>query len=310
MQLKPAALKQGDTIGLIAPSGPVMDKTDVDLAAANLKQFGFKVKIFPGCYQKYGYLAGSDDIRAQDVNAAFADDGVDGIVCLKGGYGTPRILDRIDYDMIKSHPKIFAGYSDITGLHAALNKFCGFPTFHAPMPTELKNGKDKFTWDGWYRALTSVEPLGVLFNPPGEKIKTLVGGETIGKIEGGNLSLVAATVGTPYELDTEGRLLLLEDVGEEPYRLDRMLTQLRLAGKFEDCAGIVLGDFHECDAENKDKSLTIAELLSDVVASAGKPTICNLKTGHCSQKVTVPLGVNAKLNADDGILEIIESAAV
>lgn len=310
MIAKPKALKMGDRIALVAPSGPVADTDRVNAAARALGQFGFEVTVYKSCYRVCGYLSGSDDERAQDFNDAFADPEVAGVVCLKGGYGTPRILDRLDYGMIAKHPKVFAGYSDITGLHLALHKKCGFPTFHAPMASELTSGVDRFSWDGWLRALTSAEPLGILRNPPGETMHTLVGGRASGPIIGGNLSLVAASLGTPYEIDVRGKLLFLEDVCEEPYSVDRMLTQLRLAGKFEECSGVILGDWHDCLPEEGKPSLSLEQVFNDVIVPAGKPVIGNLKAGHCPHKVTLPLGVEAFLDADNCMVEMRESAVV
>lgn len=306
---KPRALRPGDLLGLIAPSGPAPETTLAG-AVAGLETMGFGVKVYESCRQQYGYLAGPDEIRARDVQSAFDDPQVKGIVCLKGGYGTPRILDRLDYAAIAAHPKVFAGYSDITGLHLALSRCCGLVTFHAPMPMTLGGGRDPFTWDNWLRALTSTEPLGTLCNPPDEPVETLVPGRARGAVIGGNLSLVAASLGTPYEIDTRGRLLLLEDVGEEPYTLDRMLSQLRLAGKFADCAGVILGDYEDCGPKDDKPALTLTQVFTDVVAPAGKPAIVNLQAGHCAHKVTVPLGVEAELDADAGTLTIMESAAV
>lgn len=297
-------------VALIAPAGPVPDQDGVRGAVNGLEKLGFAVKVFPGCSERYGYLSGRDEVRARDVNAAFSDPEIGGVICLRGGYGTPRILDRLDYAAIAANPKIFCGYSDITGLHVAFERRCGFPTFHAPMPVEFSSGWDEFTWNGWLRAVTSVQPLGLLRNPPGEPVFTLLGGCARGPVIGGNLSLIAAGIGTPYEIDTAGRLLLLEDIGEEPYRIDRMLTQLRLAGKFRDCAGVIVGDWHNCGAEHPEHSLSVMQVLEDVVLPCGKPAVYNLKAGHCKPKVTVPFGVEAVLDADAGTVCFVESAAV
>lgn len=304
---KPRALRAGDTLGLIAPSGPAPAEM-LRGAAEGLRAMGFAVKVFESCRSEYGYLSGGDVLRAHDVQAAFLDPEVAGIVCLKGGYGTPRILDRLDYAVIAAHPKIFVGYSDITGLHLALGRCCGLVTFHAAMPMTLGRDRDPFTWDHWLRAMTSTAALGKVENPPDEPIETLVPGRARGPIVGGNLSLVAASLGTPYEIDTHGRLLLLEDVGEEPYTIDRMLSQLRLAGKFADCAGVLLGDWEDCGPKDTKPSLTLAQVFADVVAPAGKPTIVNLQAGHCCHKVALPLGVEAELDASAGTLTLVESA--
>lgn len=306
---KPRALRPGDLLGLIAPSGPAPEK-NLAGAVAGLEGMGFRVRVYESCRQRYGYLAGSDEIRARDVQSAFCDREIRGVICLKGGYGTPRLLDRLDYAAIAAHPKVFAGYSDITGLHLALGRCCRLVTFHAPMPMTLADGRDPFTWDNWLRAVSSAAPLGELRNPPGEPVETLVPGRACGPVTGGNLSLVAASLGTPFEIDTRGRLLLLEDVGEEPYTIDRMLTQLRLAGKFADCAGIILGDWQNCGPKDGGPSLPLAQVFADVVGPAGRPAIVNLQAGHCAHKLTVPLGAEARLDADAGTLTVTEAAAV
>lgn len=306
---KPRALRPGDLLGLVSPSGPSSPQS-LNGAVAGLKAMEFGVKVYESCRQEYGYLAGRDEIRARDIQEAFCDPEVKGVICLRGGYGAPRILDRLNYAAIAAHPKVFAGYSDITALHLALNRCCRLVTFHAAMPMTLGDGRDPFTWDSWLRALTSTGPLGELPNPPGEPVETLVPGRARGTIVGGNLSLVSASLGTPCEIDTRGRLLLLEDVGEEPYTIDRMLTQLRLAGKFADCRGVILGDYEDCGPKDGKPALTLAQVFADVVAPAGRPAIVNFQTGHCAHKITVPLGVEAELDADAGTVTIVESAAV
>jgi muramoyltetrapeptide carboxypeptidase len=310
MMRKPNVLREGDTLGLIAPSGSLKDIGMVEEAADMLRRHGFAIKLGAGCRSSYGYLAGADAIRAADVNAFFADPEVAGIVCLKGGYGTPRILDALDYEAIGRKPKVFVGYSDITGLHLALNRHAALPTFHGPMGISdtLLHG-DAFSTQSWLAALTSSAPLGRLRNPPdAAPMLTLVGGVAHGPMIGGNLSLVAATMGTPYEIDARGKILFFEDIDEQPYRVDRMLTQLRLAGKFEECAGIVLGDWNNCVPEEGARSLDLAEIFQDILVPAGKPTIAGFQAGHCQPMITFPFGVEALLDADDLSLEMVESA--
>lgn len=308
--IKAKALRPGDTLGLIAPSGSLKDVGVVDEAIAMLQRHGFRVKPGESCRSVYGYLAGRDEVRAGDMNAFFADPDVHGIVCLKGGYGTPRILDALDYGLIAQNPKVFVGYSDITALHLALHRCCGLVTFHGPMGVSdtLLQG-ESFSTGSWLKALTSPEPLGLLENPadvPG--ITTLVGGKARGPILGGNLSLVAATFGTPYALQAEGRILFFEDIDEAPYRVDRMLTQLRLAGVFEACAGIVLGDWNNCVPDEGDRSLELLEIFQDVLVPCGKPLIAGFQAGHCRPMISFPFGVEACLDADAGRLELVERA--
>lgn len=282
----------------------------VDHAADMLRRHGFETKLGESCRSIYGYLAGGDSVRAADVNAFFWDPEVAGIVCLKGGYGTLRILDALDYDSIRQNPKVFVGYSDITGMHLALNRHCSLPTFHGPMGVSdtLLQG-DEFSTLSWLTALTSSAPLGRFENPPdAAPMITLVGGVARGPMIGGNLSLVASTMGTPFEIDAQNKILFFEDIDERPYRVDRMLTQLRLAGKFDACAGIVLGDWNNCVPEEGTRSLDLMEIFRDILVPTGKPTMAGFQAGHCYPMITFPFGVEAVLDADSLSLEMVEGA--
>lgn len=311
MLTRPKALKPGDVIGLAAPASPVDKPEKVDASVRKLEEFGFRVKVGRSCREKYGYLSGPDEVRAEDINSMFDDREVDGIMCLRGGYGTPRILDRLDYDIIRRNPKVFVGYSDITAIHIAINQLCGLATVHGPMPSsDMLEDFDEFSKCSFFRTVMCNEPLGELKNPPETDITSLVGGKSRGVVVGGNLSLIAATIGTPYEINTRGKLLLLEEVDEEPYSIDRMLTQLRLSGKLDDCCGIILGDWRNCDAKDPERSLTLEEIFENDIKPLGKPIISNFKAGHCKTKVTVPLGVDAVLDADNGRLFIETSAVI
>lgn len=304
---KPRVLKLGDTIGLIAPSSPT-SKENVEKAKAKLTQMGFKVKMGKSPYEKYGYLSGTDEIRANDINEMFKDKEVDGIICLRGGYGTPRILELLDYDVIKNNPKVFVGYSDITALHIAFTQISGLVTYHGPMVTSDMIGDfSDFSKDNLFRAIMNTEPIGKISNPEGEEIITINGGVVEGSIIGGNLSLIVDTIGTPYEIDLKDKILFIEEVGEEPYNIDRMLNQLRLSGKLKEAKGIILGDFNNCESEKHDESLTLEQVINDQIKPIGKPTIYNLKAGHCEPMVTLPFGVKASLDADKKELIILES---
>ena len=307
--MKPKALAMGGTLGLIAPSGGVQEPDRVERAAARLVDLGFRVKKGPGCGSSWGYLAGKDAVRAADLNAFFVDPEVDGIVCLKGGYGTPRILDAIDYPSVARNPKALVGYSDITGLHLALDRMCGLVTFHGPMPSsDMLPEFDELSRTSWLAALMTTGPLGLLANPGGGRLEKLVGGTARGPVAGGNLSLIAATMGTPYEIDARGRILFFEDIDEAPYRVDRMLTQLRLAGKFDQCVGILLGDWKDCVPKEGKPSLTLMQVFEEVLAPSGKPVAFGFRAGHCKPALTFPFGVEAVLDADAGTLVFVESA--
>lgn len=302
-------LKFGDTIGLIAPSGPMRTEGAIERAVEETVRMGFKVKLGESAGKKYGHLSGEDDLRARDVNAMFADDEVDAIFCIRGGYGAMRILDQLDYDMIKKHPKIFAGFSDITALHIALLNRCGLATFHAPMAVNWSGGPlDDFSRESMYKALMHAEPMGELANPPEYIKQTVNPGKAEGLLVGGNLMLIASSLGTPWEIDTKGRILFIEEVGERTYCVDRMLTQLRLAGKFEECSGVVFGDFADCNIEYPEFGLTLEEIIRDVVAPCGKPIFTGLRCGHCTPKLTLPFGVKCCMDADECTLTVLESA--
>ena len=303
-------LKFGDTLGFIAPSGAVRTEGAIERAVKETELMGFKVKLGESAGQKYGYLSGRDEVRARDINNMFADDEVDAIVCLRGGYGAMRILDQLDYELIARHPKIFMGFSDITALHIALLNRCDLATFHGPMAAANWAGSplDDFSRESMYRALMSTEPVGELRNPEGYPRKTVNPGQAEGQLVGGNLMLIVSSLGTPWEIDTKGRIIFIEEVGERTYCVDRMLTQLRLAGKFEDCAGVVFGDFADCPVEYPEFGLTLEEIIRDVVAPSGKPIFTGLRCGHCTPKLTLPFGVKCRMDADECTLAVLESA--
>lgn len=308
---KGKALQPGDTIGVIAPSSPGKPEI-LERAETELEALGFQVKMGETCYLSYGgYLAGTSEVRANELNAMFADPDIDGILCLRGGYGSPQMLPLLDYDLIARNPKLFIGYSDITALHTALGQKAGLATLQGPMASAgIAYTLDAVSSGYLLRAMTEPEPLGPILNPPDEVIACMVGGCVTGPIVGGNLALIAALMGTPYELDTRGKLLFLEDIDEEPYRVDRMLTQLALAGKFEDAQGIICGTFTNCNSVNYSHGFQIIDVFNNVVAPFGKPMIWNLQSGHGAYNIALPFGVEATLDAANGILIIEESVVL
>lgn len=293
----PAPLQPGDMVAITAPSSPVPEEK---LAASieSIKFLGLRPAVMPSCHMQHGYLAGLDQQRADDINAAFACDDYKGIFCLRGGYGAMRLLPMLDFEMMKKNPKVFIGYSDITALHASINARCGFITYHGPMPTTDYRTQEGFTNDSMRLCLFSPEKLQALKNPAGETISVLRRGKAEGLLAGGNLSLLAGTLGSPYEIDTRGKILFLEDVDEEPYRIDKSLTALSLAGKFRDCAAIILGTFARCEAE-EEPSLSLTEIFKEVVLPWNKPAILNLRAGHIYPQSTLPMGAEIALDAED-----------
>jgi muramoyltetrapeptide carboxypeptidase len=252
--------------------------------------------------------------------AAFADPDVQAVFPARGGYGITRLLDRLDYEQIRRQPKIVTGFSDITALHLALQRHCGLVTFHSPNPMDglgAEAGLGSLAEQTFWRALRADryldsagqrQPAGYELIGPAvrDALETVRPGQAEGPITGGNLALIAATLGTRYEIDTAGRLLFLEDIGERPYRIDRYLSQLRLAGKLRAVAGIVLGHFTDCLPAEGEASLSLEEVLADYLDPLGIPVIRNFPAGHEVPNVTLPLGVLARLDADRSSLELLE----
>ena len=298
-------MEAGDTIGMVAPASP-SDRSKVEKAVKYLEGMGYKVRTGESVYSSRGYLAGKDELRACDINSMFADDEVNAVFCMRGGYGSQRILDMVDFELIRKKPKIFMGFSDITALLNAIYQECGLITFHGPMGGDFAGGLGKPTKSAMKRALESIEPIGELPNP--ETPEVVSEGRARGILVGGNLSIVASTLGTPYEIDTLGRILLLEDVFEEPYSIDRMLTQLRLAGKLSDASGIILGDWGNSVPEEPEKSLSLEEVFEDIFKDIGKPVLKGFKIGHCKPNLTVPVGAEAFIDTCSRTVCILESA--
>ena len=306
--IKPKPLRRGDTIGLVGISGAMRDpETRFEKMLEAIDALGYRVIVAESCREEYGYLSGTDASRARGLNQAFRNDRVDAVVCMRGGYGVARMLDQVDFDVIRANPKLVLGYSDITALHIAIHQKVGMTTLHGPMPDRWMEFDD-FTRDSLLRAVSSTEPLGILQNPEGLVPQCVVPGKCRGLLVGGNLSLIAAACGTPYALDVTDKVLLLEDVNEYIYRLDSMLTQLRLNGMFEKCAGVVLGGFTKCTEEYARYALHLEDVIRDIIVPAGKPVLANMSIGHMDTKLTVPLGVECAVDADAGTLEILESA--
>lgn len=315
-KIKPPRLKEGDTIGLIAPAS-FIDESELEDSIKNLEELGFKVYHTDRILERYGYLAGTDKLRAEDINHMFENDEVAGIVCARGGWGCNRILPAIDYDLIKKNPKFLIGYSDITALLYGIYSQTGLVTFHGPVGISTFNDYSV----GYLEKMMMGDCTGLeLFSSEEDrenedeayKIYTLAKGTAEGELIGGNLSIVASLLGTPYDVNYKNKLLYLEDVGEEPYRIDRMLTELFLAGKLDEVNGIVLGVFLDCEVSKRkpsfSKSLTLKEVFIDRLAGLGVPVIHGLSFGHISNKFTLPFGINAKLDTDKQTITMLESS--
>jgi muramoyltetrapeptide carboxypeptidase len=312
--VKPRVLKPGDTVGLVAPASYTFDLWRLDDAAARVEALGLKPKFGKHVRGRQGFLSGTDEERVADLHEMFADPAIAAIFSLQGGYGTPRLLDRLDYDLIRRNPKILLGYSDITGLHLAISKKSGLVTFHGP---NMLGSLPPRTFERLKKALFVAEPIGEVTNPEESDplnaefpLRTVAPGVARGRLVGGNLTLIAHTMGTPYEIETAGRILLLEDTGEAPYRIDRMLVQLRLAGKLQSVAGIVFGSCTDCGPSRSsfEISLSLSDVLQEILGSLGKPVLAGILFGHTKEKAIIPIGVEAELDAGAKKLTIVEAA--
>jgi muramoyltetrapeptide carboxypeptidase len=304
--VKPAALKAGDVVGLITPASNVVNNADWPRIEQSMKSLGLEFRLGRNVRRK-GYIAGTIDERITDLHDMFRDPAIKGIFAIRGGYGTPQLLDRIDYDLIKKNPKIFVGYSDITALHLAFHQKLGLVTFHGP----TANSKfPPFSMSHFRKALFEAAPLGKLTNPSeGHALRTIRPGTARGRLITGNLSLISNLMGTPYEIDTRDKILLLEDVGEEAFRIDRMLTQLKLGGKLDRVAGVVWGECEKCKpTPGVDVPLTEREVIDRILGGLGVPVLSGLTFGHTEDQLTLPQGVMATLDATAGTLSIDESA--
>ncbi len=316
--IHPKALRPGDTVGLITPATYVADPDQLALAERTLRYFKLRVKMGRNVGKRAGYFGNPVSGRLDDFHAMFRDTEVRAVFCVRGGYGTAQLLDRIDYDLVRRNPKIFLGYSDITALHLAINKLARLVTFHGPVALSRFS---LYTQNSFRQSLFQTAPIVELTNPaendllrPAHTLRAVRPGAASGRLIGGNLTLVSTTLGTPYEIDTRDAILFLEDVDEEPYRIDRMLTHLRLAGKFKNVRGIIFGECKDCRASDYKPSLSnpysLGEVLDNAFGELKVPVLSGLAIGHTDDQLTLPLGVAATLDADKGTLTLRESGVV
>lgn len=291
----PEKLKKGDTIGIIAPSSPVT-KEEADSCKALVENMGYKVKMASCVYRSmHGYSAGSGEERAKDINEMFACKELKAIWCIRGGDTSSHLMDKIDFELIRENPKIFVGYSDVTNLHVNINQRCKLITFHGPMvKSDMLWHFDDFTKESFEKVLNMDKEL-TLDNPEEEDFKVMVEGEAGGIIVGGNLSLLTSMIGTPYEIDTRGKILFIEEVDEPVRKLDRMMYQLKYSKKLDMAEGIIFGDFTNC-INGGDKSYDAIEMLKDLLVDYKKPVMYNIKSGHCHPMSTIPLGAKCTMD--------------
>jgi len=293
----PSMLAPGSRVALVAPAGPLRDERDLEHALENTRAMGWEPVVGSYVLERDGYLAGSDDHRLADINRFAADASIDGIWCIRGGYGAMRLLDRLDFDAWRRHPKTLIGYSDITAVHAAIGVHAELVTYHGPT---ARGQLTDFTRTSLRAAVVDgSESCGRAHD-----VITLCGGRVRGRLAGGNLALVASLCGTPYAPSLDGAILVLEDVNETVYRIDRMLTQLRLSGALGRVAGIAFGHFTDVPDEPSNEQRPLADLLRDVARRCDVPCLANIPLGHIADQWTIPLGAFAELDADAGTIQI------
>lgn len=332
--IKPHRLEPGMTIGVIAPSGSIRNLQPLEAGVIHLQDMGFNVRLGKSVRSRYGFLAGHDADRLADLHRMFSDPKIDAIQCARGGYGTSRLADSIDYDLVRNNPKIFIGFSDITFLSLAFWKQCRLVTFSGPMVNFTFGDATPrpFSIAGWERTLCTGKPAGSIWQLHEDRNYRIIRtGAARGRLMGGNLSLLAASIGTPYELDTRGKIVFMEEIEEQPYRIDRMLTQLLCAGKLRNAAGIVIGRnvphpecaaLEETAAKSKPPKImpaprrkvpdsyeqTMDDIFNEHLRDLGIPVMSGLPFGHIKDLGTLPIGVIAAMDTRTGELAIEEPA--
>lgn len=304
--IKPPALKPGDTIAVTAPAGAIFNPSHIEKFTAILKSLGFKVKHGRTLGEKYGYLAGSDEVRANELNGFFKDDEINGIIAMRGGWGCARMLPLLDYNMMRKNPKVLMGFSDITSLLMAAYTKAGLVTFHGPVGY---SGWNEFSLGYFKRTLIDKETV-IMLQPAfcQDKLCTITNGQAKGILMGGNLAVVASMIGTPYAPDWKNKILFLEETTEEVYRIDRLLTQLKLAGVLDKISGFIFGECVKCDPEEPEKSLTLMQVFDDHIKPLGIPSFYGSMIGHIENKFTLPVGIEAEMDAGIGMIKLSEPA--
>ena len=313
--IRPKRLSAGDTVGIVAPASATFQSVDVTVARESLEALGLKVKVGEHVLSRHGYLSGTDQDRAADINRFFKDDSIRAVLPIRGGWGSSRVLPHLDFDEIRRNPKIVLGYSDITALHLAIHARTGLITFHGP------NGMGR--WDTWSvdyvkRVLFNAEAV-TFENPKAladrnsltqteNRVQTITSGTARGRLIGGNLTVMTAILGSPFVPSTEGAILFLEDVGEDLYRIDRMFTQLKLAGILDRIRGFVFGTCAECGPGEGFASLTLEEIFADHIKPLGVPAWFGAMIGHQTPQWTLPVGADVEIDAAAGTIKLLAPA--
>ncbi|MDX1585296.1 MAG: LD-carboxypeptidase [Balneolaceae bacterium] len=302
--VRPPRLRRGDVIGMISPASTLPPDTSFDKIIQTIQAMGFRVQEGSSARQVYGGLGGTDQVRAEDLNAMFYNPEINAIMPFRGGWGSNRILHMIDYDMIRRNPKPLIGFSDITSLLLSIYAKTGMVTFHGPFGKSIWND---FT-TRHFKQMLMRNGQTTLENPPdaGITVQTISSGTARGKLLGGNLTVLTSMLGSDFLPEWEGSILFLEDIGEEPYRIDRMLTQLKLNGILDKLNGFIFGRCTNCESSGG-QSLTMEQIFADHIKPLGVPAFYGSMIGHIDRMFTLPIGVNAEIHAETGSIKILES---
>ena len=302
----PQALRPGDTIGIIAPAGPVHEREAVEPALALLNDWGFRVRFDDRIFDSFRYLAGQDSARAEELMRFFEDPSIRGVIALRGGFGCARIIRLLDEHRLRHNCKLFMGFSDLTTLHMYFRRRFGWVTIHGPMATTMS--RHTLSPEAERHLLSLWTDPKYLPTLRFAQLESWAEGSAEGRLVGGCLSILAASLGTSYEFKSEGKILFLEDLGEAPYRIDRMITQLRLAGKLDEVAGILLGRFTDCEPE--EGGYSSSDVLRDLLGTIGVPVLANFPGGHGIENWALPLGIRVRMDADQKLIQFLESAVI
>lgn len=312
--IKPNRLKKGDRIAIVTPGSYISEKELQD-SIKNLDELGFEVTFSQRLMLQNGYFSGTDKERAEDLMEMFERNDVDGIMCARGGYGCARILPLLDYDVIRNNPKVLVGYSDVTALLYGIFQKAGLVSFHGPVSISTFN---EFSVNNFNRVLLNPETNAKFLNANGNDdeniygVTSIVSGKGKGRFVGGNLSIMVSLIGTEFDVDYSGKIVFIEEIGEEPYRIDRMLTQLLQAGKFDNAAGVMMGIFDDCEPKEKNpaysKSFSLMEVLQERFSRLKCPVVYGMSFGHIKNKFTIPFGILAELDANNHTFTLLEKA--
>jgi muramoyltetrapeptide carboxypeptidase len=305
MPLIPRSLPQYGTIGIVSPAGPLTkdNVASFEEGVANLRGLGYQIILGKFTYFNNCYFAGTDEQRACDLIDMFSNPDIDAIICSRGGYGAERILEYLDFDIIRQNPKIFVGYSNITFLLNIFYQYAGFITFHGPMVKDFNSNKPDFNLEYLVNIVSGKTDSGLMPQAISRKFNSLVAGISKGRLIGGNLTTLISTLGTKYEIDTHNKILFIEDIDEQAYRIDRMLTILKNSHKLECCAGFIIGDFTDCKDSYR---RSFHDVISEFIEPLGKPAITGFKAGHGLYNITLPIGAMVEIDSSRGLVSILE----